>query len=129
MTKRIRNILILVFGLPMIGIGIFATMVILNVYNRIELDRTVATQKSIEEIQKAVEIYKLMHNGRGPDSIEVLAKEGSDERPPLLRSGALVDSWRTPYRFEKNGKAWTITSAGPDRKFGTKDDVTNMREP
>ena len=125
MTKRIRNILILVFGLPMIGIGIFATMVILNVYNRIELDRTVATQKSIEEIQKAVEIYKMMHNGRGPDSIEFLAREGSDDRPPLLRSGALVDPWRTPFRFEKNGRLWAITSAGPDRKFNTNDDMTN----
>jgi hypothetical protein len=104
----------------------------LFVYNSIciiQEHRRYHEKRSIGEIEKALQIYKLQHNGRVPDSIEDLAKEERDDRPPLLRSGALLDSWRTPYRFEKNGKAWTITSAGPDRKFGTKDDVTNLGEP
>lgn len=85
-------------------------------------------KRYIKEIENAVQIYQMQHNGRGPAAIEELT-HGTDDKSPLLKSGQLVDSWRTPYRFEKSGKAWTITSAGPDRKFNTKDDVTNMGAP
>lgn len=81
-------------------------------------------KRYIGEIEKAIQIYQLQHNGRGPAAITELT-DGTDDKSPLLKPGQLVDSWRTPYRVEKDGKAWTITSAGPDRKFGTKDDVTN----
>ncbi len=126
MTKKTRNILILVFGLPMIGIGIFAAMVVLNVYNRIEIDRTVATQKSIEEIQKAATIYQMQHAGRLPDSIADLTKESENGyQSPLLKSHYNTDSWGTPYQFKKNRRKVTITSAGSDRIFGTEDDLAN----
>ena len=104
-------------------------MVLINIHNRNEINRTVATQKSIEEIQKSATIYQMQHAGRLPDSIADLTKDGTDDNPSLLKPDDLVDAWRTPFRFEKDGKAWTITSAGPDRKFGTKDDVTNLGEP
>jgi hypothetical protein len=123
-TKKTRNILILAFGLPMIGIGIFAAKFLINVHNWIEIDRTVATKNSINDIQKAIQIYQMQHNGRGPAAIEELT-HGTEEKSPLLKSDCLVDAWRTPFRLEKNGRAWTITSAGSDKKFGTQDDLTN----
>ena len=114
----------------MIGIGIFAAMVVLNVYNRIQIARTVATQKSIKEIQKAATIYQMQHAGRLPDSIADLTKEDENgEQRALLNPYYRADAWDTPYKFEKNGRKVTITSAGADKKFGTKDDVTNMGEP
>jgi hypothetical protein len=126
MIKKTAIIVVIIIGAL---VFVKANLFVYNWVCIIQDHRRYHEKRSIGEIEKALHIYKLQHNGRVPDSIEVLAKEGSDERPPLLRSGAVVDSWRTPYRFEKNGKTWTITSAGPDRKFGTKDDVTNMREP
>ena len=130
MTKKSRNILILVFGLPMIGIGIFSAMVVLNVYNRIQIARAVATQKGIEEIRKAATIYQMQHAGRLPDSIADLTKESDNGyQSPLLKSHYNTDSWGTPYQFKRNGRKVAITSAGRDKKFGTKDDVTNLGEP
>lgn len=39
--------------------------------------------------------------------------------------GELCDRWGTPYRFHQlSGQKMEITSAGPDRKFGTEDDAT-----
>lgn len=109
----------------MIGIGIFAAMFLMNVLNWIEIKRAQATKNSIKEIQNAAATYQMQHNGRGPATIEELT-HGTEEKSPLLKSDCLVDAWRTPFRFEKNGRLYTITSAGSDRKFNTKDDVTNM---
>ncbi len=42
-----------------------------------------------------------------------------------LRQDWEVDAWDQPYRYTvmENGKGFLITSAGPDRKFGTEDDI------
>ncbi|MGZ3691639.1 MAG: hypothetical protein ACXVAX_09055 [Pseudobdellovibrio sp.] len=33
------------------------------------------------------------------------------------------DMWNTPYKLEIKGRIATVVSAGPDKQFGTKDDV------
>ena len=39
-------------------------------------------------------------------------------------AGELCDTWGTPYEIQFEGaNSFTIISAGPDRKFGTSDDV------
>ena len=35
----------------------------------------------------------------------------------------VLDPWGTPYRMSPSGQGFAITSAGPDRTFGTADDV------
>ncbi|MGH8048839.1 MAG: hypothetical protein ACREKL_16480 [Chthoniobacterales bacterium] len=47
------------------------------------------------------------------------------EKPGMLDAdGALLDRWGTPYFFHKlSGKLIDLRSAGPDRKFWTKDDI------
>ncbi len=78
--------------------------------------------RSIKEIERAATIYGMQHNGKLPDSMEDLTKE-TDDKPALLHYR--TDIWGTPYQFKRNGRKVTITSAGPDRKFNTEDDVTN----
>jgi hypothetical protein len=44
--------------------------------------------------------------------------------PAINRAGELCDRWGTPFRFHQlSGTQMEIRSAGPDRKFGTADDV------
>ncbi|HUR58124.1 MAG TPA: hypothetical protein VM029_10475 [Opitutaceae bacterium] len=44
--------------------------------------------------------------------------------PALNERGELCDRWGTPFRFHQiSGDRMEIRSAGPDRKFGTADDV------
>jgi hypothetical protein len=44
--------------------------------------------------------------------------------PAIDAQGRLVDRWGTPYRFHQiSGTQMELRSAGPDRKFGTADDV------
>ena len=35
----------------------------------------------------------------------------------------LIDRWQTPIRYENNGETFIVTSAGADKKFGTKQDI------
>jgi hypothetical protein len=45
--------------------------------------------------------------------------------PALNANGELQDRWGTAYRFHQlSGERMEITSAGPDRRFGTPDDTT-----
>ncbi len=45
--------------------------------------------------------------------------------PALSANGELQDRWGTAYRFHQlSGDRMEITSAGPDRRFGTPDDAT-----
>ena len=45
--------------------------------------------------------------------------------PALNAQGELQDRWGTAYRFHQlSGDRMEITSAGPDRRFGTPDDAT-----
>jgi hypothetical protein len=45
--------------------------------------------------------------------------------PALNANGELQDRWGTAYRFHQlSGDRMEITSAGPDRRFGTPDDAT-----
>jgi hypothetical protein len=122
--KTLIIVLMFISALFLVKGSIFVYFIVCKVQG----DRIESTLKGIEEIQKAAIIYGMQHKGRLPDSIEELTKESeSGDQHPLLRTGDITDSWHTPYQFERDGKNITITSAGPDRKFGTKDDLINKK--
>ena len=50
-----------------------------------------------------------------PDRLEDLQEFAPDCK--------LVDRWQTPLRYENNGDTFIVTSAGADKKFGTKQDI------
>lgn len=86
--------------------------------------RITTTRGSIATIEQAVQIYSMSHNGKLPETLEELT-QGTDDKPGLLKEGALNDSWGTPFTYTKHGRKFTITSAGPDLESGTDDDITN----
>ena len=86
--------------------------------------RIVTTRGSIATIEQALQMFAMTHNGKFPDSLEELT-QGTDDKPGLLREGALNDSWGTPFQYTKQGKKFKIVSAGPDGEIGGDDDITN----
>lgn len=79
---------------------------------------------SIAAIDQAINIFAMKNNGRLPDVLEDLTR-GTDDSPGLLKASSLVDNWNTPFGYSRQGKKFKITSAGPDKRFGTSDDITN----
>jgi len=71
----------------------------------------------------------LPKNLDNPELVKVLSGQNPyiNLRPEQLDAhGNLVDDWGTPLRIsKKTEKAVLIVSAGPDRIFGTQDDISN----
>lgn len=56
---------------------------------------------------------------------------GQHGNPPRMREVVLADPWGTGLRFEAETAPQpriVVTSAGPDREFGTRDDVVATKE-
>ncbi len=124
-TKALRSGFTLVELLLVVTIlGILAAVVIPQVVGHDEEARIQATRTSIGAIEQAVNIFAMRHNGKLPDTLDELTIS-TDDRPGLLKEGALTDSWGVPFGYSKQGKRFTITSAGPDGDMGTADDITN----
>jgi len=48
---------------------------------------------------------------------------GMEEGERLLEARNLRDGWDRPFRYEPSGRDFVLTSAGPDGRFDTEDDV------
>ncbi|MCX8029210.1 MAG: type II secretion system protein GspG [Brevinematales bacterium] len=97
-------------------IGILLTIAIPNLFKAEEATRKRATEIEMKGIIASIYNYRLSTYSL-PKSLNELVKEG------YLKSTALYDEWNTEYKFQSIGNKITITSAGPDKKFGTKDDI------
>jgi general secretion pathway protein G len=91
--------------------------------------RHLATRTTIKNVDMAVNVYEV-ESGRLPTSLEALIK--NDGTPgwhgPYLKGTSIPDdAWDTPlkYTVAKGGRTFAIISAGPDKQFGTDDDLTN----
>ena len=136
-----RNTLwyVIIFGAAAM-IGILASLIVPLVmrHRRAPVD---ATHALIAAIADAVDAYSLEY-GQCPSSTnQELVKELTGQnamelrfivlhRGQLNRYGEVVDAWDTPLRFisSRHGPV-QIISAGPDRTFGTSDDVMNSSSP
>lgn len=72
---------------------------------------------------KAIDLYQLSNHGQVPRSLNELLEKDEPTGWALLES-IPDDPWGTPYSYRvQSPKGYTITSAGPDRKPGTADDL------
>lgn len=105
-------------------LGILAAGVVMNMSGHDQTARITTTRASITQIEQAVQIFAMKHNGKLPDALEELTA-GTDDEPGLLKEGAVNDSWGAAFGYSKTGKKFKIVSAGPDGEMGTEDDITN----
>ncbi len=84
-----------------------------------------ATEAQIKHIGNALQAYAT-HVGELPDSLQALRErpEGAKQWAGPYFSQDLEDVWGAPYRYQRDGDRYTLTSAGPDGKFGTGDDIS-----
>ncbi|MFN4244957.1 MAG: competence type IV pilus major pilin ComGC [Brevinematia bacterium] len=97
-------------------IGILLTIAVPNLFKAEEAARKRATELEMRGIIASIYNYRLSTYSL-PVSLKDLVNEG------YIKSSALVDEWGTDYKFEVKNNKVVITSAGPDKRFGTKDDI------
>jgi type II secretory pathway pseudopilin PulG len=82
-------------------------------------------------------LSELVEKGAQPDyTTSPLGSMGMGWRGPYITDGidnsskTVVDGWGTPFQYSANGGAQgQVISAGPDRKFGTGDDIAYPSKP
>jgi hypothetical protein len=74
-------------------------------------------------VRLAIQQWQAAHHQTGCPSIEQLVQE--QQLDPGQNSN---DSWNQPYRFRCTEHEVVVLSSGPDKQFGTADDVRMPRE-
>lgn len=97
-------------------IGILLTIAIPNLFRAEEATRKRATEIEMKGIIASMYSYRLSTYSL-PRSLKTLVDEG------YIKSNAMYDEWNTEYSFQVSGNKIVIKSAGPDKKFGTRDDI------
>ncbi|MCS7298994.1 MAG: type II secretion system protein GspG [Spirochaetia bacterium] len=97
-------------------IGILLTIAIPNLFRAEEATRKRATEIEMKGIIASMYSYRLSTYSL-PRSLKTLVDEG------YIKSNAMYDEWNTEYSFQVSGNKVVIKSAGPDKKFGTRDDI------
>ena len=90
----------------------------------INYTKVVAVQYEINNLSKMVYMDTLDNTQPTPDQFESYIHRSTLQKVNSGRDPS-KDFWGSPYtlRYEESKKRFVITSAGPDMKFGTGDDV------
>jgi len=75
-------------------------------------------QTSARVIRTAIQQWQAMNNSSGCPTIEQLVADKQLDTEWPTR-----DPWAQPYRLQCTAGEVTVSSAGPDRRFGTNDDI------
>lgn len=118
-------------------LGVIMAMVVPELLGRQKYANIDATRISVRGAEQALKMYAVDHLGDMPatnDGFAVLLqpKNAQDKRwrgPYLDR--APTDAWGTQLKYEFPGRMnksnFDVSSAGPDKVFGTDDDIGNWQ--
>jgi general secretion pathway protein G len=105
-------------------IALLTSITAVKVSDHIKKTRIATTRANIENLKTGVRLYELAL-GKHPQSLNELVIEGDEDWPgPFIEDEELPkDGWGNDFQYEIRGKRFRITSAGPDAKFDTDDDI------
>lgn len=117
-------------------LGVLMAMVVPGLLGQQKQANIDATKVSIHNLEQALKLYALNHDGEFPssgDGLQALinAPAGDNKwRGPYLDKGKLPDdAWGNPLQYsypgQHNANSPDISSWGPDKTAGTDDDITN----
>ncbi|MBO7166989.1 MAG: prepilin-type N-terminal cleavage/methylation domain-containing protein [Kiritimatiellae bacterium] len=104
-------------------VGILAAIGVPMAMKFVDDSRITATQTKLRTLETVTDTYCNRH--KIPSSQEAWSEAliGGDD--PFFK-GDLNDSWGTEIRFERKGRRYVLTSAGPDENYDTEDDITTF---
>ena len=112
--------------LVVVIIGLLAAVALPRLGGRKREAEIASAKGSIAGLSVSVDLYET-DNGSLPESLNALITKGAEANwnGPYIRDGKLpVDPWGSAYQYTKKDNSYEIRSAGPDKSFGSADDVT-----
>lgn len=100
-------------------IALLSSAVGMSVMNHLKTTKIKVAGLDAAEVRRAARVFEL-NEGRCPTMEQLLNSGALDEEARTL------DPWETPFRLECSDGP-RASSAGPDREFGTSDDITSAQ--
>ena len=114
----------------MLVLAIIALLIAIGAVTLGEVDENAkftAAEAQISTLRTAVVQYKTMNRSLPPTLDALVNPPGNARKRKLVKDEAIIDPWNNKYLYRspgKNGTAYDIYSAGPDKKEGNDDDVS-----
>ncbi|MBF0430794.1 MAG: hypothetical protein HQK83_05915 [Fibrobacteria bacterium] len=91
----------------------------------VNLSTNTTTMSEVKSISKIIYIDFIIATGSLPENPSGgwRAYIRNNMQSDLPNRDTSVDIWQTPYRVREKGTGFVVSSAGPDKKFGTSDDI------
>jgi general secretion pathway protein G len=107
-------------------LGILAGVVVVNFAGKGEKARIAAARTTIAAVCTALDAYEV-DTGKFPSALTALRdNDGSPNwSGPYVKSDP-VDPWGTVLNYTVGENSYKVISAGPDKSFGTADDLTSF---
>jgi hypothetical protein len=124
MKKRVVLTVLIVGSIA--ALASLAGLSIIGIRRAAEASVQASTYDAVRVISRGVAAEVRAGRSPSPTEIEDNIRKLKDARaiqPSFDRNGMPADVYGTPYRISVNGSVPTASSAGPDRIFGTADDV------
>jgi len=120
-------------------LGVIAAMLVPSLLGRQKKALVDQTKLNIKALEGILRQYALDHDGEMPTTAEglevLITAPNNDDKwngPYVTETKTLPsDAWGRPFQYEyppqhqQGGEKPDISSSGPDKQFGTPDDVTN----
>lgn len=92
-----------------------------------EQAKITAARAQIGTVSTAIKMYKV-NNRNLPPNLDALVKPPANVpvKKPFIEANGILDPWDNKYIYKspgRDGKAYDLFSAGPDKREGTDDDV------
>jgi len=98
--------------------GLISAGVAVAVLPRLRESQIKTTETSARELRRAVEVWRGGHATEECPTSQMLLQERIVDT-----ASKLTDAWDQPFKIVCDGDETIVSSAGPDKKEGTKDDI------
>ena len=133
--RRNRGFTLVEMLLVLVILAALAAVVVPKFAGRSKQARVTAAETEISTLETALDAFEVDNGFYPPGSLDPLVEQPSDApdwRGPYIRKGVPRDPWDNPYIYtypgKRNPSGYDLSSAGPDGKAGSEDDIVNWAE-
>jgi len=115
--KRLRGVTLVEVMIVVVILGLIAGGAAVALFPKLKEGQIKTTRTNMFELRRAALQWRADHGDDCPTPQTLIRDRALDS------ASKITDAWDTPFHIVCEGDETFLESAGPDRKFGTADDI------